>query len=265
MNIENYIEKDYNHVCNKLQDYMLNKDNIQRFALLQEEKQNLLKKEDKLQDKNTENNNVSKKDNNNNNNKNNNFFYPRDKDSLFWSFYIIKNGLLNYQMIQNKNIVYEKGVKIDYVEKLRKEKQVIKPYKFDSLMNLENNLATDYKIGIPTFLTLCVIENINVIIVRKKTFYELLLNDTNDIYVINLSENDKYGFKHIVKNGEDYETYKNTFFRINNMDKPIKTITYYKVSELVDMCEKLSIEIVNTTTKKNKSKKELYELIIQQL
>jgi hypothetical protein len=49
------------------------------------------------------------------------------------------------------------------------------------------------------------------------------------------------------------------------MDKPIKTITYYKVSDLVDMCEKLSIEIINTTTKKNKSKKELYELIIQQL
>ena len=261
MNIENYIEKDYNHVCSKLQDYMLNKDNIQRFALLQQQqqqKQNLLKKYDKQQDKNTEKNNGSKKDNNN-------FFYPRDKDSLFWCFYIIKNGLLNYQMIQNKNIVYEKGVKIDYVEKLRKEKQVIKPYKFDSLTNLENNLATDYKIGIPTFLTLCVIENINVIIVRKKTFYELLLNDTNDVYVINLSENDKYGFKHIVKTSEDYETYKNTFFRINNMDKPIKTITYYKVSELVDMCEKLSIEIVNATTKKNKSKKELYELIIQQL
>ena len=168
-------------------------------------------------------------------------------------------------MIHNKNIVFEKGVKIDYIEKIRKDKQVIKTYKFDSLTNLENNLATDYKIGVPTFLTLCLIENINVLIIRKKTYYELLLNDTNDIYVINLSENDKYGFKHIVKNGEDYETYKNTFFRINNMDKPIKTITYYKVSELVDICKKLSIDVTHMNTGKNKSKKELYELIIQQL
>jgi hypothetical protein len=122
MNIENYIEKDYNHVCSKLQDYMLNKDNIQRFALLQQEqmqkqkqKQNLLKNQDTtLKNNKVESNKlVSKKENNN-------FFYPRDKDSLFWCFYIIKNGLLNYQMIQNKNIVYEKGVKIDYVEKFQK-------------------------------------------------------------------------------------------------------------------------------------------------
>ena len=39
------------------------------------------------------------------------------------------------------------------VEKIRKEKQSIKPYKFAGLQNMENNLAHDFKIDANTFLT----------------------------------------------------------------------------------------------------------------
>ena len=53
-------------------------------------------------------------------------FYPSEKDSLFWCFYVIKYGLMNYQMLQYKNIVFEKKIKIEYVEKMRKSKQLLK-------------------------------------------------------------------------------------------------------------------------------------------
>jgi hypothetical protein len=51
-------------------------------------------------------------------------------------------------MLHNKNIVFEKNIKIEYVEKLRKEKQQIKPYKFASLHNIENDLVNENKIDL---------------------------------------------------------------------------------------------------------------------
>jgi len=54
---------------------------------------------------------------------NKNIFIPTDKDSLFWCLYIIKNGLTNYMQLTNRNIIVEKKMKIEYVERLRKEQQ----------------------------------------------------------------------------------------------------------------------------------------------
>jgi hypothetical protein len=42
-------------------------------------------------------------------------------------------------------------------------------------------------------------------------------------------------------------------------------LSYYKVKDLTDICEKLSINIINSQTGKNKTKNELYESIIQYL
>jgi hypothetical protein len=249
MNIENYIDKEYNDVFNRLQDYMLNCENIKNFSLLQKQNTNNTNSKNKQPAKNVQTSNDR-------------FFYPREKDSLFWCFYIMKNGLLNYQMIQHKNIVLEKNYKIEYIEKIRKEKHIIKNYKFASFTNIENNLVNDNKINISTFLTLCVVENINVMFIRRKTYYELFMNDSNDVYIVNLSENDKYGFELIQKNACD--KIRDSFFRIDNIDKPLKSITYYKVNELIEICKKLLIDF-NKETGKNKSKSELYESIIPHL
>jgi hypothetical protein len=167
-------------------------------------------------------------------------------------------------MINNRNIVFEKTKKIEYIEKVRKEKHVIKNYKFASISNIESNLVNDLIIDTFSFLTLCVIENINIIFLKKNTYYELKMNDGNDIFVINKNQNDKYGFKLIQKTDSKYEEYKNTNYKIENIDKTIKSITYYKVEELINICSKLSIESIHKSGKQ-KSKKELYESIIQNL
>jgi hypothetical protein len=265
MNIENYIEKDYNHVLNDLQDYILNKENIEQITFFKRE---LVNKDNIKKDVNKQQNDNNKTNNPTDQKKytSTKFFYPKEKDSLFWCFYIMKHGLLNYQMINNRNIVFEKKHKIDYIEKIRKEKHIIKNYKFASLCNIENNLVNDMKIDSFSFLTLCVIENINVIFIKNKTYYELQMNDSNDIYVIKINEKGQYGFETIQKIGNDvYETYKNNFYKIENIDKPVKSITYYKVSDLTDICVKLSVETKNKETGKQKNKKELYESIIQHL
>ena len=245
------LESQYNDVINKLQYYMLNENTIKRSL--------------HCRINNFENNSTTTKisrqppptiikDKCNT-------FTPVQKDALFWCFYILKYGEHNYEMLDNINIVLEKKLKIDYVEKIRKEKQIVKSYKFATLTHLENKLANEEKIDLNTFFTLCVIENINVLYVCKNTYFELLMND-DKIHIIHRLDNySKYGYEGIEQS--KIELYRSTLFKVDNVEKPIKSISSYKVSELVEFCNKLGIEIYNKDTNKSKSKKELYESLIQ--
>jgi hypothetical protein len=191
---------------------------------------------------------------------------PKQKDMLFWCYYIIKNGDANYDMLHNKTDLTAKQLKIELVTTIRKNKNIVKQYKFDTITNLESNLANDASLNVKTFLTLCAIENINVVFVNNKTYYELLMNDSDIIYIVyqldsNLKYSSKFGFT--LSTEETLNTIKNTLYQIDKIDKPIKAISSYKVNELIDMCNKLGIQHTNTDTQKNKSKKDMYESIIQ--
>jgi hypothetical protein len=189
------------------------------------------------------------------------FYIPKQKDTFFWCFYIMKNGIDNYEELELNHItiVTEKQLKIGLVEKLRKEKSLIKTYKFASMTHIENQLVNENKIDVKTFLTLCVLENLNIFYLKKKTHFELLMNDSNIFHVVNLNDYGKYGHKI----EPDVEKYRTTLFKIENIEKPIKAISSYKISELTEYCNKLGISVVNEKTDKNKNKNELYESLIQ--
>jgi hypothetical protein len=196
------------------------------------------------------------------------FFIPKEEDTLFWCYYIILNGDGKYQMLNIKNSLIAKQIKIDYVSKIRENKQILKTYKFDSITSIESNLANDNNINIKTVMSLCVINKINLIFISRKTYFELLMNDTEPIYIIRELEfqskySKKYGFE--IANSNLIDNIRTTLYKIDNLDKPIKALSYYKVKDLTDICEKLSIDIINSQTGKNKTKNELYESIIQYL
>ena len=56
-------------------------------------------------------------ENNIKNNKNGNktFYFPNQQDSLFWCYYIITNGDTKYEMLQHKNFLLAKQIKIELV------------------------------------------------------------------------------------------------------------------------------------------------------
>jgi hypothetical protein len=248
----------YNDVLNELQYYMLDENNIRKSI--------------EMKFKYIPNNNKPNKKHNNINHTSvskpkNNIFIPREKDTLFWCFYILKNGEVKYETTNNKNDVIATRLKIEYVEKIRNEKQTIKTYKFDTINNIESNLSNDKILNVKTFLSLCAIENINVLIVNNKTYYKLLMNDSDEIFIIyclysgNKSYERRYGFEigtpHTINNIET------TLYRVENIDKPIKPITAYKVEDLMVISNKLAIETSNAQTGKGKSKKDLYQDIVQ--
>jgi hypothetical protein len=117
-------------------------------------------------------------------------------------------------------------------------------------------------------MTLCAIENINLIFISKKTYFEFLNNDSNNsiIYIIREIESQtKYNKKYGYELANDYilNEIRNTLYKVENLDKPIKSQSSYKIKDLIEICNKLLIEIKNNKTGKNKTKNELYESIIQ--
>ena len=239
----------YNDVLDELQYYMLNEANMQKALKLKI----CRTKNEKIVTKEF----VVKKPA---------IYIPNQQDSLFWCYYIIKNGDIKYETLNYKNTLVAKQLKIDLVTTLRKNKDIVKMYKFDTISNLENNLANDNNLSPKAFLTLCAIENINIIYVCKKTYYELLMNDTNVIYIVHeipaqSKYYNKYGFE--MANDESLNNIRSTLYKIDNIGKPIKAESSYKVQDLIDICNKLAIDTNNSDTGKNKTKNDLYESIIQ--
>ena len=191
----------------------------------------------------------------------NTFFIPKQKDTLFWCFYVMVHGINKYENMENINIVIEKTLKIEYVEKLRKKKDLLKTHKCASLLHIENMLVNEYKIDMKTFLALCVFENKNTLFIKKKMYYELEMNSLDEIHIVHFfQEKNKYQIE--IDNSKTVE-YRNSLYKITNIEKPIKAISSYKSEDLIEISKKIGIEYTNKETGKTLLKKDLYEFIIQ--
>ncbi len=266
-NFEN--DANYNHVLEKLQDYMLtNKNMVHSMRLKNDYENNTNKHSKETKSKPLFADKMKTIEPS--------LFYPKQKDMLFWIIYVMKNGLEEYDALENINIVTEKKLKIEYVELLRKKKTIIKGYKIAPLSYIENQLVNEKKIDLKTFLALCVIEELNIIYAHKKTYFEFnkFVEDDNKFeeecaenkinVVVRTDEGGeaKYGYYLNVNNTKINE-YRDKYYKMENIDKPIKVFSSYKLGDLTELCNKLAIDTVNPLTNKKKTKQELYESIVQ--
>ena len=255
---------DYNYVIKELQNYMLTEENMRSFSL---EKPLVPKPIISLEQKPLSLVTREKKEKEQVN-------CIKEKDSLFWSFYIMVNGDVAYELLKPIHLVQEKKIKIEYIEKLRQNKVLLKQHKFASLVHIENQLLNETKIDLNTFFSLCVLENINIFYVYKRTFYELVLDDSKHTFIVYRNNNNnnnnnflKYTFEKITmgSNSEIIEKYRKELYKIDVLNKPLKAHSSYKLQELVEICNKLHLDITNKETNKPKKKQELYEALVQNL
>ena len=195
------------------------------------------------------------------------FYKPFKKDSLFWCFYILKYGFSKYEMeVGNQHFPIEKQEKFSYIEQFRKttNKELLKMHKIKPLTLLEDDLANQERISIKTFFALCIVENINIILIDKRKIFEVL---TTDDVKINVVHRNSITYDHQIELDVSPETinmYKETYYKIPTFDVSLKSITSYKVEELLDLCKKLDINTTSGSEKKKISKKDIYELLVQQ-
>ena len=176
----------------------------------------------------------------------NNIFYPKQRDQLFWIFYTILHSVSEYEMSHNF-FTTEKETKYKWIEDLRAKKELFKPIKV-SRNTVEDELANKPKISMCTIKALCYLHDVNIFYIDNKKFYEMITNENKPIYIIE-KNNHKYGLKQNV-NIDNINYYREHYWKLENLDKPLKAISSYKVSDLTVICNKINIDCDNMTKQK---------------
>ena len=193
-------------------------------------------------------------------------YKPKQKDSLFWCLYILKHGYSNYEMeINNQYFTVEKREKFKYIELLRQNKEILKIHKIKPFTELEDDLANKDKISVKTFFSLCILENINVLLVDKRKIFELTCIDIDETHPVNIIHRNRKNYEHHIElNVTDsiLTNYRDTYYKSNTLDASIKSIGSYKLDELIELCKKLDINISTQEGKKKMTKKDIYELLV---
>ena len=189
-----------------------------------------------------------------------NVFYPEYTDKLFWCFYIILHGMEAYSNIGNKVFSIEKDEKIKYVEKFRLCKDKFKAAKIP-LQTVEDELANNPWITTKTLHALCIYHNISIMLVWDRKFHNFFYGDK--VHIIHKIK-DRYCLDTESDLSSKINKYSEEYLYIENLDKPIKSISSYKIDELVVLAKKLNIS-ENDTTGKKRTKKVLYEEIIKNI
>lgn len=199
-------------------------------------------------------------------------------DKLFWIFYKIINNFNDTDLEHINSFKIMKEFKINSVEKFKNQKNILKDFKIQKSA-VEDDLINNEKISFKTFHALCVLYLVNVILIRDNNTYCVLCTN-NDEKVINLQNykllkitNVKMSSQfndfdiELVNNStteEELQKILKSYYAIENLEKPLKAFSNYKLDDLVSLAEKLNINIYDEHTKKKK-KQELYENILQKL
>ena len=200
------------------------------------------------------------------------------QDKLFWIFYKIINNLDDSDLETINAFKVIKEFKFSVVEKLRSQKNILKNFKISKIF-VEEDLTNNEKISFKTFHALCILYLINVIILRSNNTYCVLITN-NDEKVYNLQNykvlkisNEKMSAQfnnfdvELVNSSlseEELQKCLSTYFYIENIEKPLKPFSSYKLDDLTKIADQLDINSYDEHGKKRK-KQDLYEQILQKL
>ena len=201
-------------------------------------------------------------------------FAKNVQDGLFWSMYILHYGYTEYHRNKynfGKIEVQEKEKIAEYLH-INGSQQISKQtnYKLTRgfCCEIESDLITKPKMSFSGLIGMCAMYACNIVIVDvSKHIYYLFSNENNSETYI-LYKNPLYTGKH--KSNEyfvdvDHKIYswveiQERFFKIENFQKPMKSITNYKKIELECIAGKM--KILETKEDKLLDKSQLYEKIM---
>ena len=184
-------------------------------------------------------------------------FTPAHKDKLFWCFYVLLNGFSDYEFNKTGHYALEKSFKIKTVEKLREMKSEIKGLKL-KISEVEDELVNKEQITLKGLQVLCLVYKVSITYIYDRKYCEFLYGDD----IKGVIEKQSKGAHSLLY--EDCENVKQTYWCIENVQKPLNAPTAYTLKELQDICIKLEIPLKNDLGK-NKTKKDLYEDILTKL
>jgi hypothetical protein len=204
-------------------------------------------------------------------------FFPKERDQLFWCYYILVNGHTAYEMLDTHRFTVEKAEKLKCVDLIRLHRKHLTAHKIRGIDAIENMLVHDHTIDPHAFIALCVASNLNVLFIHRRKVFEVLLDvdkmEPENVHVIHQYDSPRKRYGHEtcttmvkINNYLGRATDNNTanyYVKAVSLANPLRAISSYKVGELRDMVIKLNL--LDTETAWKKTKPQMYEIIVQNL
>ena len=179
-----------------------------------------------------------------------NRYVIKRKDPLFWCFFIMRFGLHVYETPGVVSFLREKDEKYRCVDAIRNNKSLLKSQNIHNKDGeIENDIANHVSISMKTFIALCIVYDINVLFIQNQKAYWV----ADDVkFVVKYYD----GCAAALLFDQDIEAIKESHYRWENIERPIKVCSSYSRDELFTMCSKMNL------TSEKQTKAEMYSLIL---
>ena len=184
-------------------------------------------------------------------------------DELFWLFYKLYYEKSEEDLLYTNLFLEEKSKKIELIEMINKKKINLKRIKTTKTHILED-LTNSIKIDIETFNALCLIFNVDILLVKDNKIYIFISNKSNEEFKNKTSFNklllEYYNLSNMSKSYKITFTIENTninsiinnYLYVKNITKPLNSISSYKMEDIIYICKKINISLYLNDKKKTK-------------
>ena len=194
------------------------------------------------------------------------------QSQLFWCMFIACKGEPAFDTISNA-FVSETEFKYETVELLRGIKHIVKPafkrYKL-SIPNFEAELISSKRTPIHVATGIALAHQKNILYVDDRLFIEITLGGSGtETETTEPGTKDEFAVIEKVKNrycvyndigGTELERCRRELLKMESIESPVRSISYYKVPDLEEICKRLAIM---TQLLKGAKKADLYAEILK--
>jgi hypothetical protein len=184
-----------------------------------------------------------------------------NQDPLFWCFYVMKHGAFKYDQLANR-FTAEQDSKRDEIMRLRETGKQLKQstgIKFTA-SGMEGDIMSP-RISLHAFQVLACLNSLNAVFVNPANHvYAEFIHDavtSKPVFIVERN-NKQLTMKQATE--EQLASLRATNYRVENPQKPIKSISAYTVADLTEMCHELKIQLGAKM-----KKQELYDAVAQKL
>jgi hypothetical protein len=194
-------------------------------------------------------------------------YFPRKPDTLFWCVYIALHGTKEYNQIglHYGNVEIEEKQKM--MELMRKTPNIIKNANKKitkvSSQEIMSDFMTNKRTTVDMLMIFAVYNNMRIILVnvdnknQPDKSYTVLGSQIYTQTVVIYKKNNYYGLEMEYQEQKMEEILTNLFC-MEQIDRPLKAITNYKIDELEAIAYKLNVDYTTSKLKKQ----ELYNAIL---
>tara|TARA_B100000161_G_scaffold78388_2_gene54186 strand:+ start:11530 stop:12267 length:738 start_codon:yes stop_codon:yes gene_type:complete len=195
------------------------------------------------------------------------YYQPKQRDSLFWCFYICAYGFDEYNCIQRNYGVREIEIKQQGEQYVKNNYKELKESNIKMTKSLMQDIMSDFNTNIDNtnfynFFALCFMKKINIYILHeeKSCYLSFFYHKDSPYFLVKQEKFNKYSLQLEPMLLSEVIEIESKYYCLESWLKPIKAISNYKVTDLQEIAYRMELEDIP-----NMKKQELYDYIYDSL